>query len=113
MKPIYFLHLKLNLETRGPDGKLVALVLFYGRSDLISITAPLKPEDVPIKPGETHIFTIAERFVRGWERIVREDNVTQPKKVRVIFQFVNFGDGTGFWGTTAAPLPHPRQAAAD
>ncbi len=113
-KPIYLLELQILLpDTTGPDGNTVGFDLLYGRSDLISITAPLKPEDVPIKPGETHIFTIAERFVRGWERIVREDNVTQPKKVRVIFQFVNFGDGTGFWGTTAAPLPHPRQAAAD
>jgi hypothetical protein len=81
----------------------------YGRTDLVEITSPLKPEDVPIRPGETHIFTIAERFVRGWERIVREDNVHQPKKVQVLFQFINFGDGTGFWGTTAAPLPHPKR----
>jgi len=108
-KPIYFLHLQLHLETTGPDGNGVGFVLLYGRTDLVEITAPLKPEDVPIKPGETHIFTIAERFVRGWERIVREDNVRQPKKVRVIFQNINFGDGTGFWGTTAAPLPHPKR----
>jgi hypothetical protein len=108
-KPIYFLALQLHLpETRGPDGNIVGFDLLYGRSDLISITAPLKPEDVPIRPGETHVFTIAERFVRGWERIVREDNVRQPKKVRVVFQNINFGDGTGFWGTTAAPLPHPK-----
>jgi len=104
-KPIYFLHLQLHLETTGPDGKGVAFVLLYGRTDLVSVTAPLKPDDVPIKPGETHVFTIAERLVRGWERIVREDNVAQPKKVRVIFQNINFGDGTGLWGTTAAPLP--------
>jgi hypothetical protein len=108
-KPIYFLHLQLHLETKGPDGNGVGFVLLYGRSDLIEITAPLKPEDLPIRPGETHIFTIAERYVRGWERIVREDKVQQPKKVRVVFQNINFGDGTGFWGGSAAPLPHPKR----
>ena len=109
-KPIYFLDLQVHLpDTRGPDGNTIGWDLLYGRTDLVEITAPLKPEDVPIRPGETHIFTIAERFLKGWERIVREDNVHQPKKVQMLFQFINFGDGTGFWGTTAAPLPHPKR----
>ena len=109
-KPIYFLDLQVHLpDTRGPDGNTIGWDLLYGRTDLVEITLPLKPEDVPIRPGETHIFTIAERFLKGWERIVREDNVHQPKKVQMLFQFINFGDGTGFWGTTAAPLPHPKR----
>jgi hypothetical protein len=111
-KPIYFLVLVLDLpETKGPDGNLIGWDLHYGRTDLISITAPLKPDDIPIQPGETHVFTIAERFVKGFERIVREDGVVQPKKVRAIFQFINFGDGTGFSGT-GNPLPHPKRAAS-
>jgi hypothetical protein len=51
--------------------------------------------------------------IGGWALLRRDDHITQPKKVRVIFQFINFGDGTGFWGTTAAPLPHPKQAASN
>jgi hypothetical protein len=110
-KPIYFLVLAVDLpDTRGPDGNIVGWDIHYGRTDLIEITAPLKPEDVPIKPGETHIFTIAERFVRGWQGIARAHQIAQPKRVQVIFQFINFGDGTGFWGGTAAPLPHPKSA---
>jgi hypothetical protein len=110
-KPIYFLVLVLDLpETKDRDGNLIGWDLHYGRTDLISITAPLKPEDIPIRPGETYVFTVAERFVKGFERIVREDGVVQPKKVRAIFQFVNFGDGTGFSGT-GNPLPHPKRAA--
>jgi len=112
-KPIYFLELQVYLpETRGPDGNIVGFGgLFYGRTDLISISAPLKADDVPLKPGETHIFTIPKNSVGGWKLLVRDDHISQPKKVRVIFQFINFGDGTGFWGTTAAPLPHPKRAA--
>src|ERR1700686_785729 len=97
-KPIYFLHLQLDLDTTGPDGRRVGEVLLYGRTELVSVTEPLKPDDVPIKPGETHIFSIEERYVSGFERIVREDHVAQPKKVQVIFQNINFGDGTGYWG---------------
>lgn len=113
-KPIYFLVLILDTpDIRGPDGNIICLdVLRYGRTDLIEITAPLKQEDVPIKPGETHVFKIAERFVRGFEGLVREDIVPQPKKIRVEFQNVNFGDGTGFWGGSAAPLPHPKRLTA-
>ncbi len=113
-KPIYFLDIQVHLpETGNPDRALDVIPLFYGRSDLVSLSAPLKPEDVPIKPGETHIFTIPKNAVGGWELFVRDEHISQPKKVRVIFQFINFGDGTGFWGTTAAPLPHPKQAASN
>jgi hypothetical protein len=111
-KPIYFLAMGLLLpENRGPDNNLIGWSLLYGRSDLVDVTAPLKPTDVPIKPGETHVFTIAERFVTAWEGMEREGEVTQPKRVQVVFQLVNFGDGTGFWGGTAAPLPHPKKSS--
>lgn len=111
-KPIYFLHLQLNLDIVGPDGKGVVFVLLYGRSALVDVTAAIKPEDVPIRPGETHTFTIAERFVRGYEGIVRNFNVRQPKKVSVIFQQITFGDGTGLWNASGDPLPHPKRTAS-
>lgn len=111
-KPIYFLVLVLELpETKGPDGNLIGWDLHYGRTDLISITAPLKSEDIPIEPGGTYVFTIAERFVSAFEGIVRENGLAQPKKVRVLFQFINFGDGTGFSGT-GNPLPHPKRTTS-
>ena len=109
-KPIYFLVLILDTpDTISPSGNPFGWSFLYGRSDLISITEPIKPEDVPLQPGETHTFTIAERFFTAWERFVKEGTVEQAKKVRVIFQFINFGDGTGYWGGTAAPLPHPKR----
>ena len=86
--------------------------LHYGRTDLISINAPLRPDDIPLRPGETHVFTIAERFVSAFEEIVRENGLAPPKKVRAIFQFINLGDGTGFSGT-GKPLPHATESPAD
>ena len=111
-KPIYFLDLALDLpDTLGPDGNLIGFSLLYGRTALVEVTAPLKPNDVPINPGEIHDFTIAERFVTGWEGIAHEFHIAQPKKVRVLLQFINFGDGTGLWRTDGAPLPHPKTSA--
>jgi hypothetical protein len=111
-KPIYFLDLRLHLpDMKGPDGNIIGWPLLYGRTDLVSVTEPLRPTDVPLKPGETHVFTIAGRFVSAWEGMERDGQVTQPKKVQVVFQLINFGDGTGFWGGTAAPLPHPKKAS--
>lgn len=113
-KPIYFLDLRLHLpDIKGPDGNIVGWVLLYGRTQLVSVTEPLKSTDVPIKPGERYVFTIAERFVGAWEGMVREGVVAaQPKRVQVLIQLINFGDGTGFWGGTAAPLPHPKKPLA-
>jgi len=113
-KPIYFLDLQLHLlETGHPDHVLDAIPLLYGRTDLVSITEPLKPTDVPMKPGETHFFTIPKNAVGGWDLFVRDEHMSQPKKVRVIFQFINFGDGTGMWRSDGAPLPNPKQAASN
>lgn len=109
-KPIYFLALGLSLpETRGPDGNLIGWPLLYGRNELISIDAALKPQDVAIQPGERYVFKIADRFVRGWASLAKDHSIPKPKKAQIIFQFINFGDGTGYWGGTAAPLPHPKR----
>jgi hypothetical protein len=112
-KPIYFLDLQLHLpDTKGPDGNIVGWVLLYGRTQLVSVNEPLKPTDVPINPGERYVFTIAARFVSAWEDMIREGLVVQPKRVQVLIQLINFGDGTGFWGGTAAPLPYPKKPLA-
>lgn len=112
-KPIYFLDIRLSLpDTRGPDGNIIAWPLLFGRTDLSSVTEPLKPTDIPLKPGETHVFTIEDRFVIAWEGMVREGQLTQAKRVQVMFQLITFGDGTGYWGGTAAPLPHSKRPLA-
>ncbi|HEV8587784.1 MAG TPA: hypothetical protein VGQ72_02835 [Pyrinomonadaceae bacterium] len=52
-KPIYFLHLQLHLDTLDSEGKHLAFVLLYGRTELVDVAVPLKPSDVPINAGET------------------------------------------------------------
>lgn len=110
-KPIYFLALVIDIpEAITPTGYNYGFSLFYGRTDLISIKAPLKPEDVPIKPGETYLIVIPEHIIKGWEGYVRHINKdhAQPKKVRLVFQHLTFGDGTGFHDSGGSPRPRPR-----
>jgi len=104
-KPIYFIELVLDFpETRGPDGSQIAYSLMYGRGELISIMEPLKATDIPLNAGETHVFKLAERYLKGWDNLVQQDHIPQPKKVSVVFQFINFGDGSGFRGSTGQPV---------
>jgi hypothetical protein len=111
-KPIYFLVFIVDMpETRGPDGNLIGFDFHYGRTNLIDLEEPLKSQDVPINPGESHTFRLAERFLRGWDRIVRENKLAHPKKVRILFQFINFGDGTGLDTTTAVPASRLKRAS--
>lgn len=112
-KPIYFLLLLVELpEVRAPNGNVYGIPLHYGRGDLIQVSTQLRPEDLPIKPGETYAFKIPNHDVEGWERFAREEGQPRPKKMRVIFQALSFGDGTGFGGDSGTPLPRPRRVRA-
>ena len=88
------------------DGYHIGFPLRYGRSDLILWTEPLQSDDVPIKPGETYIFKIPENPRLGWERHAAQQDIPKsaPKKVRITFQSLNFGDGTGFGTTEGVPI---------
>jgi hypothetical protein len=108
-KPIYLLHLIVDLPDIITGGNMYGFSLHYGRNDLVLFSAPLRPDDVPIKPGETYTFTIPERISRGWERYSRENNTGEPRKVRLIFQRLNFDDGTGFGDSSGTPRPQPRR----
>jgi len=110
-KPIYFLALVMTVpDVKGRTGAAMAHDLLYGRPSLISITEAMRPSDIPIGPGETYVFTMPERDVREWTGVIREHNLPQPKRVQIVFQFINFGDGTGYAGGTAEPVPSPKKA---
>jgi hypothetical protein len=97
-RPIYALSLAWILEeVTMPDGNHYGSILRYGRSEFI--TKPdekPKPEDVPIQPGETHVFKLSNTSIEGWEGWARDNHLPQPKKITVFFDWVSFGDGTGW-----------------
>jgi len=107
-KPIYLLHFTLALpEVKDETGNNVGFVLHYGRAELGDIKTKAEPDDVPIKPGETYVFTITDGQVLGWESYMKKHNKPLPKKVVLEFGTISFGDGTGFWATDGIPYPNP------
>lgn len=110
-KPIYFLSLGVVLpEVSSPDGYEIVFPLRYGRMDFISFQERGRDGDVPIQPGEKYVFKIVEQEAEVWEKYASKRNLlpVEPRKVQIIFQSLNFGDGTGFHGNPAEPVPNKR-----
>ena len=106
-KPIYHLLLFLDLpDTLTEDGYSLGFPLRYGRGELTDYFAPLEPDDVPIKPSETYTFRIPIDLQQGWEKFNKRRGLSKaaPKKCRLIFQLLNYGDGTGFHSTGGLPV---------
>ena len=109
-RPIYYLKLLLMTpDIQGPTGNPYGFTLRYGRSALVDLEQLALPEDMPILPGESHTFTIPPLEREGWERFAAERNLHQasPGRVRLLFQVLSFGDGTGFMTTGGVRFPVP------
>jgi len=110
-KPIYFLSLMITLPEIiapfqiGPDVNKVGFSIHYGRGQLIDIETKPWPDDIPLKPGETYVYSISDLVVEGWERFRREENSPDAKKLILDFQALSFGDGTGFIGNHGMAVP--------
>jgi hypothetical protein len=106
-KPIYFLSLTLITDIRVGGQRLV-FPLVYGRLELGDIVSKAIPEDIAIKPGETHIFKIHPGQIRPWEKAVRDGDNPEASRLRAELQSLSFGDGTGYFGDE----PYPPMKAA-
>jgi hypothetical protein len=104
-KPIYFLSLYLTLpEIKGLLGSRVGFWLRYGRVELMDFSTALNSDDVPIQPGQKHVFIIPESSAKGWDHLREKEGRSEPKVIELIFQVLNFGDGTGFLDASGAPM---------
>ena len=109
-KPIYFLYIVLKLpEVKHDDGIMMAYQLRYGRAELVDILAPVQSDDVPIQPGESTILKVPVNSIAGWKLFKAKRNIPNPKKLKLVFQLINFGDGTGFMRTDGIPLPRSKK----
>ena len=96
-RPIYFFHFYVSLpEVKGSTGSIVAFWKHYGRGKLLDFSTPLEPDDVPLLPGEKHIFTLSETEAKAWDYMKEKEGKPEPKAVVIEFQSINFGDGTGY-----------------
>ena len=99
-RPIYALSLVWVLpEVKMPDGNSYGSTFKYGRNEFITVPGETpKPEDVAIQPGETYVFKLSRSSVEGWESWATDNKLPPPKSVLVFFNFLCFGDGTGWEG---------------
>lgn len=99
-RPIYALSLLWMLEeVKMPDGNPYGSTFRYGRGEFITVPGERpKPEDIPIKPGETYVFKLSNSSVEGWEKWAKNNHLSQPKSIQIFFNFICFGDGTGWEG---------------
>lgn len=104
-RPIYFLGFGIILpEIKAPTGHKIGFSLKYGRGELIDFSTPIQPDDVPLQPGEKHIFKIPEGIAKGWDSLKEKESKQEPKRIHLIFQSLNFGDGTGFGDAGGTPV---------
>jgi hypothetical protein len=110
--------MKINLDlpdARANDERGSVYHLYYGRRELIKFNEPVRPDDVPLKPGETVTLGVydLENEVVSWKHFRAKGTFKNPKKMYFKFQVINFGDGTGFVGPDGGPLPEKRERSSN
>ena len=104
-KPIYTFYLPLYFDVPTDFGLESFAPIYYGRPEISDPRAKPTEDDVPIKPGESKVFTIHPNVVSAWEKGRREKGRRLPTKVRIEFYQMTFGDGTGLMFNKAVPYP--------
>lgn len=108
-KPIYELYLLLITDVRAAEGYRILAPLYYGRSELGTISTLATPEDVPIKPGESVTLKIHSGQLGAWDIKRKEEDRPLPKKIQIELQGLSFGDGTGYVGSGGQAVPRNAQ----
>lgn len=112
-KPIYYLGFNLQMpDVFSEAGNNVAVTFRYGRPELSDFEGRPTPEDVPIQPGETYIMKVPENQMRGWESARDRRKWSEPKKFRIKFRSLHYGDGTGFTSSAGLPVPNPNPTSS-
>ena len=105
-KPIYSLYLSVWTDVKAAAGFRVQFPLYYGRNEFSDIRTRPESTDVPINPGESVSLKIHPSQLDAWDYARQKENRPFPKRLQVIFQFLSFGDGTGYAVSDGQPLPH-------
>lgn len=99
-RPIYALSLLWMLrDAKAPDGNPYGATMNFGRVEFRSVPGETpKPQDVPIQPGETHVFKLSKPRADGLKSFAKDEGVPPLNGVLVYFHFISFVDGTGWEG---------------
>jgi len=86
-------------------GAKMAFPLMYGRAELHDPDTRPLPQDIPIEPNTTHVFTFEENWRTGYEAWRNKNNKSDPTKVEVWISHLMYDDGTGFTSMSGVPFP--------
>jgi hypothetical protein len=97
-KPIYFISMHVVFPEMKPPGgsSRIGFNLSYGRPELGDITVLRGTNDVPIKPGDTYVFTIPSFRAEAYESMKKRRGIVFTKRIQFLFAAISFGDRTGF-----------------
>lgn len=111
-RPIYYLSFLVKPQSENLAEENVAFWLHYGRPQLNNFSTPIESTDVPLLPDEAIVLKIPESHANGWEESRAKNKKPQPRKVGLIFQALNFGDGTGYFDAQGTPVEREGPVAA-
>ena len=106
-KPVYFVSLLLLLPGAKLAGLQPVFNLKFGARHLASFTAVARPEDIGLAPGQSVVLKVPTDQAAAWENWKAKGLATDPQKLVLALHQLNFGDGTGYAGRDARPLPNP------
>jgi len=102
-RPIFGAYLMVTLNPENPaqrEGLTRGLPVHYGRGALADIHQPAAAGDIPIKPGEKVTLKVNKGVGIGTQQAFDRGEVppSQARRLEIIFQTLNFGDGNGVIG---------------
>ena len=102
-----------DLNRKREDGVVASqtLVLMYGRMDLVYKESFANRDDVAINPGQRYVFRIPEKDRKVLEAELASGIISESalKRMLIMVDTVNFGNGTGF----RSGLPYPSTTHPD
>jgi hypothetical protein len=109
-KPIYSLHFGVSTAD-DPSFAMKHGVsrLYFGRSDLMTFGNFANNNDPSLKRGESIFLELSRKRVEGFRNAMRNSRGSMPEKYELFFQFLSFGDDTGFWTTGGVPFPSKKE----
>jgi hypothetical protein len=100
-QPIYYLLIAGVLPDTKPhlQGLPLGFDLIYGAKSLANGERP-QTKDIPIKTGQAIRLSIPREAAEGLRKVLANENVPEmaSRKIELYFQYLYFGDGSGFNG---------------